>query len=145
MGMQLGQKGRLVAEINITPFVDVMLVLLIIFMVTTPMMQEGIDIDLPQTREVDALPTETQNLILSVRRDGAIYIDTYQVNFNEIQERLEALVEGENRPVYLQADKEVAFDLVVRVMGEIKSAGISNIGIVARRSDSTADTSDETN
>ncbi len=140
MGMQVGKKkGRFVAEINITPFVDVMLVLLIIFMVTTPMMQEGIDIDLPQTREVDTLPTETQNLVLSIKRDGSIYIDTYQVNFNEISTRLAALVESENKAVYLQADKDVAFDLVVRVMGEIKSAGISDIGIVARRSEINLD------
>ncbi len=136
MGSQLGSKGRFVSEINITPFVDVMLVLLIIFMVTAPMMQEGIDIDLPQTREVDTLPTETENLVLSIRRDGVIYIDTYQVEFEEVQPRLNALIENKERPVYLQADREVPFDLVVRVMGEIKAAGIANIGIIALRSES---------
>ncbi len=137
MGAQLGSKGRFVSEINITPFVDVMLVLLIIFMVTAPMMQEGIDINLPQTKEVDSLPTETENLVVSIRRDGVIYIDTYQVPYNEVQSRLLALVENKDRPVYLQADKDVAFDLVVRVMGEIKSAGIANIGIIALRDEAS--------
>ncbi len=137
MGAQLGSKGRFVSEINITPFVDVMLVLLIIFMVTAPMMQEGIDINLPQTKEVDTLPTETENLVVSIRRDGIIYIDTYQVPYNEVQSRLMALVENKDRPVYLQADKDVAFDLVVRVMGEIKSAGIANIGIIALRDEAS--------
>ncbi len=133
MGAQLGSRGRFVAEINITPFVDVMLVLLIIFMVTAPMMQEGIDIQLPQTKEVDTLPTETENLVISITKEGSIYIDTYEVPFEEVQARLVALIETKDRPVYLQADKEIAFDLVVRVMGEIKAAGIANMGIVARR------------
>ncbi len=133
MGAQLGKRGQFVSEINITPFVDVMLVLLIIFMVTAPMMQEGIDIDLPQTKQVQTLPTDTQNLVISIRSDGVIYIDTYKVVFEELQQRLTALVEDTQKPVYLQADKNVAFELVVKVMGEIKAAGIDNIGIVALR------------
>ncbi len=133
MGAQLGSKGRFVSEINITPFVDVMLVLLIIFMVTAPMMQEGIEIDLPQTKEVDKLPTEVENLVLSIRKDGIIYIDTYQVPYEEIQSRLNSLVKDKNRPVYLQADKAISFELVMQVMGEIKSAGIEKIGIIATR------------
>ncbi len=133
MGAQLGKKGQFVSEINITPFVDVMLVLLIIFMVTAPMMQEGIDIELPQTKQVQTLPTDTQNLVISIRSDGVIYIDTYKVTFEEFAKTLAALVEDVKKPVYLQADKSVAFELVVQVMGEIKSAGIDNIGIVALR------------
>ncbi len=131
MGMQHGSKGRFVSEINITPFVDVMLVLLIIFMVTAPMMQEGIELELPQTKEVDTLPTETENLIVSISKDGILYIDTYKVEINEFEERLIALIEDKDRPVYLQADKEVPFELVVQIMGNIKAAGIEKIGIIA--------------
>ncbi len=131
MGVQLGSKGKFVSEINITPFVDVMLVLLIIFMVTVPMMQEGIELDLPQAKEVDELPAETDNLVISIRKDGTVYIDTYQVTINEVQTRLSALVTDPSRGVFLQADKDVAFEIVVAVMGEVKAAGIANIGIVA--------------
>ncbi len=131
MGMQSNSRGRFVSEINITPFVDVMLVLLIIFMVTAPMMQEGIELELPETKEVDTLPTETENLVVSISKDGKIYIDTYEVIQEEFEVRLVALVEDKDRPVYLQADKEVPFELVVQIMGEIKSAGIEKIGIIA--------------
>lgn len=126
-------KKRLVSEINITPFVDVMLVLLIIFMVAAPMMQEGIELDLPQTREVDTMPTEVENLIVSIDKTSQIFIDTYKVPFEELEERINALNENKDRPVYLQADKEVSFELVIKVMGEIKSAGIEKIGIIALR------------
>ena len=75
MGSSVGGNKGFVSEINVTPFVDVMLVLLIIFMVTAPMMTEGLDVDLPQTRAVETLPTESDNMILTVRKDGAIVVD----------------------------------------------------------------------
>ena len=68
--MSLGGKSKFVSEINVTPFVDVMLVLLIIFMVATPMMSQGLDVDLPQTKQVEVLPTDADHMILTVRRDG---------------------------------------------------------------------------
>lgn len=73
MGASVGGKKGFVSEINVTPFVDVMLVLLIIFMVTAPMMTEGLDVDLPQTRAVETLPTESDNMILTIRKDGVIF------------------------------------------------------------------------
>ena len=129
--MQVG-KGGLVSEINVTPFVDVMLVLLIIFMVATPMMTEGLEVDLPQTQQVEVLPTETDHMILTVRRDGRIYLDEYAVeNMSELGEYLQRLVKDKNRTLFMQADREVPYGVVVEVMGQIKVAGIENLGVIA--------------
>lgn len=129
--MQVG-KGGLVSEINVTPFVDVMLVLLIIFMVATPMMTEGLEVDLPQTRQVEVLPTETDHMILTVRRDGRIYLDEYAVeNMADLGDYLLRLVKEKNRTLFMQADKEVPYGIVVEVMGQIKAAGIENLGVIA--------------
>ena len=96
MGASLGGKG-FVSEINVTPFVDVMLVLLIIFMVTAPMMTEGLDVDLPQTRAVDTLPTESDNMVLTIRKDGAIFLDSYEVTVDELQDKIDLLVSRPTR------------------------------------------------
>lgn len=129
--MQLGN-GKFVSEINVTPFVDVMLVLLIIFMVATPMMTSGLEVDLPQTRQVESLPTDSDHLVLTIRRDGRIYLDEYAVNeIQELQGYLKSLVKDKNRSLFMQADKEVPYGLVVEVMGEIKAAGIENLGVMA--------------
>lgn len=131
MGMSSGG-GKFVSEINVTPFVDVMLVLLIIFMVATPMMTDGLEVDLPQTKQVETLPTETDHLILTIRRDGKIYLDEYAVNsMDELEGYLANLVKAKNKSLFLQADREVPYGLVVEVMGEIKAAGIENLGVMA--------------
>lgn len=131
MGMNAGKTG-LVSEINVTPFVDVMLVLLIIFMVATPMMTEGLEVDLPQTRQVEVLPSEVDHMILTVKRDGRIYLDEYAIdNMNDLEGYLERLVKEKNRTLFMQADKEVPYGVVVEVMGQIKAAGIENLGVIA--------------
>ena len=112
MGSSVGGNKGFVSEINVTPFVDVMLVLLIIFMVTAPMMTEGLDVDLPQTRAVETLPTESDKINL--------------------------LVKQQNKQLFLQADKDVAYGLVVDVMGRIREAGIDKLGVVALREDTPA-------
>ena len=139
MGASVGKKG-LVSEINVTPFVDVMLVLLIIFMVTAPMMTEGLDVDLPQTRAVDTLPTESDNMILTVRKDGVIFLDTYEVTIDELGPKIDLLVKQQNKQLFLQADKEVPYGLVVDVMGRIREAGVEKLGVVALRDDTPAKT-----
>ena len=141
MASSFGKRG-LVSEINVTPFVDVMLVLLIIFMVTAPMMTEGLDIELPQTRAVDTLPTESENMVLTIRRDGVVYLDTYEVPLEELGDKLNLLVKSQNKQLFLQADKDVAYGLVVDVMGRIREAGIEHLGVVALRDDSTGTKSD---
>ncbi len=123
----------MVSEINVTPFVDVMLVLLIIFMVTAPMMSEGLEVDLPSTTYVENLPTEADNMVMTIRRDGAIYLDTYAVPLEELADKLATLVKAQNKQLFLQADKEVPYGVVVGVMGRIRAAGIENLGVVAQR------------
>lgn len=131
MGMNLGS-GKFVSEINVTPFVDVMLVLLIIFMVATPMMTSGLEVDLPQTKQVESLPTETDHMILTIRADGKMYLDEYAVDDMEALEGfLINLVKDKNRTLFLQADREVPYGIVVQAMGQIKAAGIDNLGVMA--------------
>ncbi|MDE7241514.1 ExbD/TolR family protein [Desulfovibrio sp.] len=138
MGANLGG-GKFVSEINVTPFVDVMLVLLIIFMVATPMMTQGLEVDLPQTKQVETLPGEVDHMILTVRRDGKIFLDEYAVeDLAELGGYLERLVKAKNKSLFLQADKEVPYGLVVEVMGEIKAAGIENLGVMAEQPEGVA-------
>ncbi len=137
MGANIGNKGGFVADINVTPFVDVMLVVLIIFMVAAPMMSEGLDVDLPQTKHVDVLPTEKDNLTLTVRKDGAIFLDEYKVELSDLEEKLKELVASKNKSLFLQADTQVPYGVVVDVMGQIKAAGIEKLGVVATRTPAT--------
>jgi biopolymer transport protein TolR len=120
-----------VSEINVTPFVDVMLVLLIIFMVTAPMMTEGLEVDLPQTRAVSTLPTETESLVLTVRYDNSLYLDTYRLDLDELEDKVKLLVTDQKKQLFLQADKNVSYGLVVTIMGKLKSAGVEKLGVIA--------------
>lgn len=139
MGASVGNgKNGFVSEINVTPFVDVMLVLLIIFMVTAPMMSEGLEVDLPQTRRVEVLPTDMDHLVLTVRRDGDIFLDEYRVELNDLEGYLQRLVKEKNKTLFLQADKEVPYGVVVDVMGRIKAVGIEKLGVVALREEEKA-------
>lgn len=145
MGASLGN-SKFVSEINVTPFVDVMLVLLIIFMVATPMMSQGLDIDLPQTRQVEVLPTDVEHMILTVRRDGKIYLDEYAVeDINDLEGFLIKLVKEKGRSLFLQADKEVPYGIVVEVMGIIKGAGIEKLGVMAEKPDDGKSTNNDLN
>lgn len=135
MAMSMGN-GKFVSEINVTPFVDVMLVLLIIFMVATPMMSQGLDVDLPQTKQVEVLPTENDNMILTIREDGSIYLDEYEVKEKEALEGyLQKLVKEKNKALFLKADKKVPYGIVVEVMGHIKAVGIEKMGVMAEKPD----------
>ena len=138
MGASLGN-SKFVSEINVTPFVDVMLVLLIIFMVATPMMSQGLDVDLPQTKQVEVLPTEADHMVLTVRRDGKIFLDEYGVdNMEDLEGYLQRLVKEKNKSLFLQADKEVPYGIVVEVMGNIKAVGIEKLGVMAEQPEGAA-------
>ena len=135
MGATVGKNKGFVAEINVTPFVDVMLVLLIIFMVTAPMMTEGLEVDLPRTQAVESLPTDTDHVVLTIRRDNAIFLNEIETGLESLAAQLTTVVKNPGRALFLQADKEVPYGVVVDVMGRIKAAGIEQMGIVADRVD----------
>ncbi len=124
--------SNFVSQINVTPFVDVMLVLLIIFMITAPMMTQGLDVKLPTTQAVDSLPSDEPTVTMTIKADSTIWLDQYQV---ETLENLTAMLEENvikpGKTLFIQADKNVNYGVVVDMMGRIKMAGIENVGLVA--------------
>lgn len=125
--MKTSGHRSVLSEINITPFVDVMLVLLVIFMVTAPLLQQGVDVNLPKAKGKD-LPTD-ERISIVIKRDSAIYMNDTQVSMADMRRKLEAISKL-NPNVFLKADKDVPYGLVVEVMGEIKEAGIEKLGMV---------------
>ncbi|MBI5845913.1 MAG: protein TolR [Deltaproteobacteria bacterium] len=125
-----GDEGRLMAEINVTPLVDVMLVLLIIFMVTAPMMIQGVAVALPQTSAAPMDSTD-DNLVLSVNRAREIYINDYKADLPTLTAKLSAMHQGRpEQRVFLRADKDTPYGVVVQVMAAVKEAGIDKLGVV---------------
>lgn len=121
---------RLISDINVTPFVDVMLVLLVIFMVTAPMMMQGVDVSLPETTS-QPLAAKKENLVITINNQNQLFINNHKVAVDFLQEKLKKILEGrDNREVYLRADREISYGFVVRVMAEIKAAGVDKLGMV---------------
>ncbi|WP_245994232.1 protein TolR [Desulfosoma caldarium] len=119
------------SEINVTPFVDVMLVLLIIFMVTAPMMMQGVDVDLPNV-EAPAIPSEEERLVVTVDAQRKVYINEYAVDMDTLGPKLSAIYrnKGGKQGVFLRADASLPYGFVMEVMGTIRQAGIDQIGMV---------------
>lgn len=123
---------RLMSEINVTPFVDVMLVLLVIFMVTAPMMQAGFDVDLPQVKAA-AVQTTENPLIVSISKDQLIKIHTYEVTVDRLAPKLKLIYESRrDKEIFLKADKTVPYGFVMSVMAEIKDAGFEKVGMITQ-------------
>jgi len=128
-GPRRRQVGTHLSEINVTPFIDVMLVLLVIFMVTAPMMQSGIGINLPQA-ETDSKPAE-EGLTLTITKDQYVHIGDSTININLLERRLtEYFTNKPKKVVYLQADRDLPFGVVVRVFDITKKAGIELVGVL---------------
>jgi biopolymer transport protein TolR len=134
LGGGLGsQRGELplMADVNVTSLVDVMLVLLIIFMLTAPIMQGGVDVELPRAEARPLSPKE--GMVVTVNRDGRIFVDQTPVTYRDFRVTFRSLV-ATRKPtgVYLQADDRVPYGDVVRVLAVVRGAGVSNVGLVAQ-------------
>jgi len=123
-------RRSLMAEINVTPLVDVMLVLLIIFMITTPLLEQGIPVDLPQTKTTSIDPTEKQ-MVLVLTKNKDIFLGKEKLNMRTLETSLgHALRQTKRREVFIRADRAVEYGFVAEVMASIKSAGVTRIGLV---------------
>jgi biopolymer transport protein TolR len=123
-------RGGAISEINVTPLVDVMLVLLIIFMVAAPMMTVGVPIDLPET-QAKAMNSDTQPITVSVNPEGQIYLQETPIQLDEVVPKLEAIATtGYNERIYVRGDTAAAYGVVMKVMARISAAGFKNIGLV---------------
>jgi biopolymer transport protein TolR len=131
MAFSAGRKfGTAMAEINVTPLVDVVLVLLIIFMVTAPLMQRGIDVDLPRT--VAQTADQEERTVVSIDKDGKIFIGDVQVPMEDLSEviRKRTLGKENQHAVFLRGDKTLRYEVIMQVMDEMKLSGVPTIGLV---------------
>ena len=132
MAFKLKRSSReLMSEINVTPFVDVMLVLLIIFMVTAPLLTVGVQVDLPES-SADSLPEEQEPLTLTINAKGEIFIQEHQVVFNKVVPKILAI--SNNRTdtrIYVRGDKTINYGRVLEVMGMLSGAGFSKVALVS--------------
>lgn len=120
-----------ISEINVTPLVDVVLVLLIIFMVTAPILQTGIEVKLPQTRSAASVDPE-QSAVISISREEMLYYRANTVNFNELGTLLKRDIGSGDQPIFLQADEDVRWKTIVAVVDEIRESGYETVNLVTK-------------
>ncbi|HEX7232427.1 MAG TPA: protein TolR [Candidatus Binatia bacterium] len=126
------REGTTISQINVTPLVDVMLVLLVIFMVTAPIIQQGVQVNLPQTK-ASAIVGSEEPLIVTVAKDGKIYLNDNVIGLADLGTKLSAIRKLQaDKQVYLRADQDVRYGIVMKTIAEIKQAGIEKLGMVSR-------------
>jgi biopolymer transport protein ExbD len=136
MGMNVGGKGEMNANINITPFADVCLVLLIIFMVVTPLLQKGVPVNLPTARNPEPQPEKESNINISIQQDGKLYYGSKWIPGDVLRENLqEDYARNPGRDVYIKADRRVEFSYVKDVLKVVQSVGFKGVGLVAQHVD----------
>jgi len=132
MGMSSSSNGSrsVLSEINVTPLVDVMLVLLVIFMVTAPMMNQGLTVDLPETAS-SGVETSDEPMTLIIHKNRKLFIGNTPVKMTDLRKKLAAIMETrKNKQIYIQADRKVDYGYVAEAMGEIRASGIFSIGLI---------------
>jgi biopolymer transport protein TolR len=130
MAMQLGGSGRALSDINVTPLVDVMLVLLIIFMVTAPFIQQGVQVELPQTKS-PSLNVDEDRMVLTLTKDKKIFIGETEIPHKELRDKLVGNAKlAQDKQLFLHADRSLPYGFVVDIMSIIKEAGVENLGMV---------------
>lgn len=134
VGRPAGGRRSSLSQINVTPFVDVMLVLLIIFMVTAPMLDQGVEVDLPEVAEAPGLPAQQEPLIVTLERNGQILIGKAKIDqLAKLGPVIQQALKGKpDREVFLEADQKVPYGRVVQVMAAVKKAGVEKLGMVTR-------------
>jgi biopolymer transport protein TolR len=129
-GRRRGRSRRALSEINVTPLVDVMLVLLIIFMISAPLLTAGVPVELPKT-EAGAIDNQNQPLTVSIREDGTIFLENSQVPFADLAPRMHNLAaSGPTKPVYVRADGRAPYAVVAQVMASLSQSGFTSIGLL---------------
>jgi biopolymer transport protein ExbD len=132
-----GKRGGPMADINVTPMADIMIVLLIIFMVITPMLQKGVDVKLPQASNSKERKDEPKTIVVAVKKDGTTYLGAAKLEnqaelLPQVKERLQDLPEGA-RIIYLKADDAMPYSEVMRVMDLVREAGVEEVALIAER------------
>jgi biopolymer transport protein TolR len=128
--MMTNSRKALMSDINVVPLVDVMLVLLIIFMVTAPMMMVGVEINLPQTK-AQSIKTQEDPLVLTVNKNGEIFLEEHAMKLEELGTKIETIFKyRRDKEVILRADKDIPYGFVINVMAEVKRAGVAKLGMV---------------
>ena len=128
--MMTNSGKKFMSEINVTPLVDVMLVLLIIFMVTAPMMMQGVEVNLPQTK-AQSIKSKEDPLILTVNKKGEIFLEEHTMKLEELGAKIATIFKyRREKEIILRADKDIPYGFVIQVMAEVKGAGVTKIGMV---------------